>query len=929
MYLLNKRKNNSSSLTVSRTVIKESSKSDSLLITPLLCIITMTALCCSASIFADSFRLFERTYIGGFAVSVYKPGYFWITAIIGGIAICFANGMKKYSVRITSALLAVAVIYFGLNYKAVANGFIHALNKIVYSIMAVQGKSMDTYYLTSYDSVNASRELQLFCLAVFWGLCFLAALGVVKYCNPTILAVCIAMYTAPPLAYFTFVGEVRFIIASVCCLIVLAVRISGYRGYYEEPKVKKITKSFVLRGRKVSNTAFQQALAVILSAAVISGIIPIFYDTAKYERNDDVEKLSEDLLNTFQNIGTGVFSPASSGVLNNGQLYGIGNLKYTGETMFREKSDKNLINRPIYLRSYTAGLYDGKRWSEIPKKTYRSYSDMWNLFSADGFYTQFMSSRLIDLYSPDRNIYNIEIINENIDNRIFLTTPEMIQAESDLYSIKTNYDNAFRTDRFTGLSSYSFSTDYSAYGYSVYAEEPDGSTSITDILKNGDFSPIFNISIYLTDTVTNEQKASISDFFDKERQYRQFVVENYTSYPDNLDDIIPIDEIADADALYDMSKTTVANEYAYSYDDGGDYYINEYGQWQYYSDGSAVQDNSDAVYNISVSEYYEKAISDVKRYLHSAAEYTLSPGQTPYGEDFINYFLNENHKGYCVHFATAATLMLRRLGIPARYVEGYYISVADQWNTDADGYVSIPDSRAHAWTEIYYPLYGWVVADFTPSYSEGGNVPAENDSWKDSSDTDTSESDTDSSTDTQTDSDSSDTESVTDTDTSSEMSAPSDTDSEPTVKNNKASAAVKRTLQIVFCVIIVLLLWLAVRFAVLKIRRKVFNSDNTAFAVKSIYSASLRWLALIHLKPNAHEGEQEFAKRIYRKLPLNNQKDFIIFTQTALSSRFAKCSPDRSQVNKMLSILDELIDGVYNSQPKLRKFIIKYFLFLH
>lgn len=924
--MLNKRKNNSSSLTVSRTVIKESSKSDSPLITPLLCLLTMTALVCSASIFADSFRLFERTYMGDFTVNVYNPGYFWIIAIIGGTVICFVNGLKKYSVRITSALLAVAVIYFGLNYKTVANGFVHAFNKIIYSIMTVQGKATDAYYLTPYDSVNASRELQLFCMAVFWGLCFLAALGVVKYCNPTIFAACITMYTAPPLAYFTFVGEVRFIVASVCCLIVLAIRISGYRGYYEKPKLKKITKSFVLGGREASNVAFQQALAVILAAAVISGVIPVFYDTAKYERNGDVDKLGQDLLNTFQYIGTGGFSAISSGALNNGQIYGIGNLKYTGEIMFREKSSKNLINQPIYLRSYTAGQYDGKRWSEFPKKTYQSYSDMWNSFSDDGFYTQFMSSWLYDLYSSDRNIYNVEIINENIDNRIFLTTPEMLSDGLDLYSVKTNYDNAFRTDSFTGLSSYSFSTDYSTYGYSVYAEEPDGSTSITDILRNGDFSPMFDFAL---DIITNEQNHSISDFCDKERQYRQFVVENYTSYPDNLDDIISIDEIADAAAIYDKSKTTVTSEYTYSVEDGGDYYIDENGQWRYYSVESVLQDNSDAVYNVSVSEYYDNAISDVKSYLHSAAEYTLSPGQTPYGKDFINYFLNENHKGYCVHFATAATLMLRRLGIPARYVEGYYISPDDQWNTDADGYVSIPDSRAHAWTEVYYPLYGWVVADFTPSYSEGGSVPAENDSWKDNSNTDTEESDTDSSTETQTDSDLSDTESESDTDTSSEMSAPSDTDSTTTLKSNKSFAAVKRTLQIVVCVIIILLLWLAIRLTVLRIRRKIFYSDNTAFAVKSMYSTSLRWLALINIKPDAHEGEQEFAKRIYRKLPLNNQKDFITFTKIALSSRFAKSSPDRSQANKMLNILDELADSVYNSLPKLRKLIIKYFLFLH
>ena len=54
-----------------------------------------------------------------------------------------------------------------------------------------------------------------------------------------------------------------------------------------------------------------------------------------------------------------------------------------------------------------------------------------------------------------------------------------------------------------------------------------------------------------------------------------------------------------------------------------------------------------------------------------------------------------------MHFASAATLLLRWMGIPARYVAGY---VAD---VPASGHVRVPDSAAHAWVEVYIEGYGW------------------------------------------------------------------------------------------------------------------------------------------------------------------------------------------------------------------------------
>ena len=49
----------------------------------------------------------------------------------------------------------------------------------------------------------------------------------------------------------------------------------------------------------------------------------------------------------------------------------------------------------------------------------------------------------------------------------------------------------------------------------------------------------------------------------------------------------------------------------------------------------------------------------------------------PEGADFATWFLQEAKSGYCVHFATTGTVLLRALGIPARYAEGYIVIQKD------------------------------------------------------------------------------------------------------------------------------------------------------------------------------------------------------------------------------------------------------------
>lgn len=86
------------------------------------------------------------------------------------------------------------------------------------------------------------------------------------------------------------------------------------------------------------------------------------------------------------------------------------------------------------------------------------------------------------------------------------------------------------------------------------------------------------------------------------------------------------------------------------------------------------------------------------------------------GDDFIFDFLQISQKGYSVHFASAATMMFRYYGIPARYVEGYLITPEDaQAMTAGEPYV-VDDTHAHAWVEYYQDGVGWLPFETTPSY---------------------------------------------------------------------------------------------------------------------------------------------------------------------------------------------------------------------
>ncbi len=108
------------------------------------------------------------------------------------------------------------------------------------------------------------------------------------------------------------------------------------------------------------------------------------------------------------------------------------------------------------------------------------------------------------------------------------------------------------------------------------------------------------------------------------------------------------------------------------------------------------------------------AVKMLEAHLNDATQfsYSLDNPPVPDNKDAVTWLL-QTHRGYCTFYATAMTMMARLLGIPARIANGFSYGQFDShrkvWSVDG--------TDAHSWVQIYFPGYGWINFDPTPSFS--------------------------------------------------------------------------------------------------------------------------------------------------------------------------------------------------------------------
>lgn len=133
----------------------------------------------------------------------------------------------------------------------------------------------------------------------------------------------------------------------------------------------------------------------------------------------------------------------------------------------------------------------------------------------------------------------------------------------------------------------------------------------------------------------------------------------------------------------------------------------------------------------------------VADWMRENTSYNLELPELPKNIDPVEYFLGTSRQGYCMHYASASVMILRELGVPARYVSGYAVGSYRQDGTTKKYEAVVKDSDGHAWVEIYLEGFGWIPVEVTKGYSvlpdgtsiyrqnEGGNYQLVRENWSD------------------------------------------------------------------------------------------------------------------------------------------------------------------------------------------------------
>ncbi len=279
------------------------------------------------------------------------------------------------------------------------------------------------------------------------------------------------------------------------------------------------------------------------------------------------------------------------------------------------------------------------------------------------------------------------------------------------------------------------------------------------------------------------------------------------------------------------------------------------------------------------------ATQAVQTFLAETKSYTMNPQKSDnfekydHSRDSIYNFLFTTGEGYCVQFASAGTLLLRALGIEARYVTGY---VSDYLSRN--GYKYVYDSDSHAWCEVFLAGYGWMPFEMTngamqdmtkepildiPSFMENSETSEESEVSEESSDTsEASEEESDIS---EVSEESEISEQT--SDNTSDTSESTDTSADTSENNEKISKkAIICCISVLGCVIIVLLTVALVHRHNEKRRQKTYFYRKSCADGKGdpqtdlirLHTQQIKLLALLGFAPLKGEEHVKFVSRVAR-----------------------------------------------------------------
>lgn len=304
----------------------------------------------------------------------------------------------------------------------------------------------------------------------------------------------------------------------------------------------------------------------------------------------------------------------------------------------------------------------------------------------------------------------------------------------------------------------------------------------------------------------------------------------------------------------------------------------------------------------------------VETYLAENYPYTLKPGTPPRKRDFVDYFLFDGNKGYCTYYASAMTVLLRCLDIPARYVEGYILPPV----TNKKGVFEVTSQQAHAWVEVYFEGFGWIP--FEPTAPFAANLYSD----KTISATVTV-----------------DMQGSAYSDYMDMINKYRNNNARVSyeIKNNnitdesKASTYFAAIIKIVLSLLLILFAFI-ILVSVNKLKfyytiRKIKKADPNN-SVLLAYSYILKVLKILNISLNAGETPTDFGKRVEKTLNFSgysfNKTDFNLITDAFIKARYSRALLPEGARQDMLNFINILLKSVKDSIGKIKFFIARYIL---
>lgn len=824
--------------------------------------------------------------------------------IFSALYILFAFAGRK-TILIVCASLVIQAGYAYRYYPTIVKGFKYVYNVIYSSSLHTQIK-----YYKFLKPEDEKYNVTIFFIFCIWLLASVIYVFTIRRPNPVIVLaftfpiIEIGLYNGINIPVFWGILTVAYWLALLAiCNIDLGEYYGGDGGF-----VRKDNLFFPKRQMRLKVTE-KCAVIIILTVAAVTAVTLAVMKFTGYRRSEDLNQKRIDVKEainsfTFDDLASSISAVTESfGFTFSYESHKLGNLdhiKYQNVTELVVTFDKK-YEGALYLKGYAGAVYGDNEWLDLSSSVYKGADGMFDDFDAYGIYPQDFPGIIYD-----------GAFSESSDITVWLEAKRKKNKSYAPYGTKNYDDMDYSHDtavssKKNGSSDYSYKfTGIDAWNAAMLLGEKSNELySASEVTDSGwqekinDYctkNEIFSYDDYFAvDSELNEEYISRQNMYGNgqltmacilENRYRSFVYENYLQLPDNSD-------------------------------------INE------------IRSNFADILDLSPQTAIEKLelLQQLRDRVNTMTEYSLSPGKTPSNRDFVNYFLLENHKGYCTHYASAGVLLARMAGIPARYATGYIV-VGDDFsdsakNSDGTYTIELPDNRSHAWTEVYLDGFGWVPFEFTAGYSSnnintGTTMPqtettAQNTEFA-SSTTHTSTANPTGSSTRRTSRTGTETTaaatSVTVSGTSAAVSAS---------ENGGFSSAVRTAIIAVLTVISAILLIYLRRCIIIRMRTKRFTSGAVPKRIAYMYGYNEKLLAILKIR-RASMLYTEFAEFAENKLAPEYFPPgaFAGFMNAALESCFGDISPDIKTAEAALRFTTAFGSAVYEKSGAITKLYMKF-----